>query len=70
MAANFNPPLVKKPTTAFVTTRGRIKARIFGEVAETFVFATSRAGEFFRFVKKDDELAPATPVEITKTNGD
>ena len=70
MAATFKAPPVKKPTKAFQTARGRIKARIFGEVAKTFVYATSRAGEFFGFVTKDDELALATPPEITETNGD
>ncbi|PWA81074.1 hypothetical protein CTI12_AA192040 [Artemisia annua] len=70
MAANFKAPPVKKPTTAYVAIRGRIKARIFGEVAETFVYAISRAGEFFGFFKKDEELAHATPLEITKANGD
>ncbi|KAI3802511.1 hypothetical protein L1987_30644 [Smallanthus sonchifolius] len=69
MAASFPTPPVKKPASAFPARRGKIKAQIFGGIAETVASAASRAGNFLGLIKKDDDSAPAAPPDTTKTYG-
>ncbi|KAK1437059.1 hypothetical protein QVD17_02844 [Tagetes erecta] len=68
-AASFPAPPVKKPTTAFPARRGKIKAQIFGGIAETVVSAASRAGDFLGLKKiNDDVFAPAASPDTTKAS--
>ncbi|KAI3678431.1 hypothetical protein L6452_37723 [Arctium lappa] len=72
MAATFPTPPVKKPTTAFpsCSRRGKVKAQIFEEIAESLASAASRAGYFLGLIKKYDTQkdcsAPASPPKTTK----
>ncbi|PWA91579.1 hypothetical protein CTI12_AA007860 [Artemisia annua] len=70
MAANFTAPLEKKPARAFRPTRGRIIAKIFGEIAETLVSAASRAVGYFGIIKKNDaSAAVASPITTVVVDG-
>ncbi|KAI3760442.1 hypothetical protein L1987_50837 [Smallanthus sonchifolius] len=61
MAATFPTPPLKKPTTSFQPRRGKIKAQIFGGIAEAVTSAASRALDFLGLVRTDDASAPETP---------
>ncbi|KAL8225175.1 hypothetical protein R6Q57_017732 [Mikania cordata] len=62
MAAPFTTPPVKKSNTGFQPRKGKIKAQIFGGIAESVASAASRARDFFGLVKNDDNTSsPATP---------
>ncbi|KAD4981884.1 hypothetical protein R6Q59_036855 [Mikania micrantha] len=69
MAAAFPTPPVKRPQAAFPGRRGRVKAQIFGEIAESLASAASRAGNFLGLIKKDDDSAPAGLPKTTETSG-
>ncbi|KAJ0898575.1 hypothetical protein HanRHA438_Chr08g0358381 [Helianthus annuus] len=73
MAATFPTPPVKKPTAVAAfqpRRRGKIKAQIFGGIAEAVASATSRARDFLSFKKSSPATPPPSPPRLMVVDPD